>query len=422
MAETKQKVTYKRFNGTDWDTIYFTTSAASVLETTDKRFINPSTHTVNGKSFFNGSNAAQGITLTAADIGATFNGSNVVTAIGAATDVATALTELVEGVEAIQSQINGLTGGGVVTGITASDDIVDAKGLVDLTGVFANYLPLTGGTLNGNLTVQGNITAKGGTVTAQGFDGLGATFGTLNVTGSATIANLTVTGTTTTVNATNLEISDNLITVAKGNTVALANPAGLLVPKYDGTNYGALYFDSNGIAYVGDVALNSSGQIDLASESTTAMPLVCRVSSGIDADMIPIWNYDSNSRAYYLDSSGLRFNNVAGNFGRTDTDVNTYGAMKAKVAGTLSFANNVLTLKAVDGSTTLGTATLGAASAKAVDTSIAYTSSSANLPTVAAVNTFVKNYSNRTFYASTTPTDARIGDLWFDTAGSSTVA
>ena len=34
MAETKQKVTYKRFNGTDWDTIYFTTSATSVLETT----------------------------------------------------------------------------------------------------------------------------------------------------------------------------------------------------------------------------------------------------------------------------------------------------------------------------------------------------------------------------------------------------
>lgn len=421
MAETKQKVTYKRFNGTDWDTIYFTTSATSVLESTDRRFLNPSSHTVNGKSFFNGSNAAQGITLTAADIGATFAGSTIVTAIGAATDVATALTELVEGVEAIQSQINGLTGGGVVTGIT-TPTLTDAKGLVDLSADFANYLPLTGGTLTGALTVQGTITGPGGsTISATGFSGANGTFGTLNITSSATIANLTVTGTTTTVNATNLEISDNLITVAKGNTVALANPAGLLVPKYDGTNYGALYFDSTGTAYVGDVSLNSSGQIDTSSSSTTALPLALRSKTAPTSGNLALWRIDTDTNSVYLDSTD--YSVVAAISDRTtDTQIPTYGAMKTKVAGSLSFANNILTLLALDGSTTLGTATLGAASAKAVDTSIAYTSSSANLPTVSAVNTFVKNYSNRTFYASTTPTDARTGDLWFDTAGSSTVA
>lgn len=420
MAETKQKVTYKRFNGTDWDTIYFTTSAASVLETTDKRFINPSTHTVNGKSFFNASNAAQGIELDDSDISLGSDSSDIFTDLSSY-NVASALVYLKEYIDDVSEQMDGITGGGVVTGVT-TPTLTAAKGVVDLTADFAKYLPLAGGTLTGALTVQGTVSVSGGSqITSTGFSGASGTFGTLNVTGSATIANLTVTGTTTTVNATNLEISDNLITVAKGNTVALANPAGLLVPKYDGTNYGALYFDSTGTAYVGDVALNSSGQIDTASESTTALPLALRSKTAPISGNLALWRVDTITNSVYLDSTDSSV--VASISDRTtDTQIPTYGAMKAKVASSLSFANNILTLKALDGTTTLGTATLGAASAKAVDTSIAYSTTSANLPTVSAVNTFVKNYSNRTFYSSTTPTDARTGDLWFDTAGSSTVA
>lgn len=54
---------YKRYNGTDWDTIWFQTSAAQVGESSSRFFIKP-TNTVNGKPFpQNG-----GITLAASDI------------------------------------------------------------------------------------------------------------------------------------------------------------------------------------------------------------------------------------------------------------------------------------------------------------------------------------------------------------------
>jgi hypothetical protein len=88
--------------------------------------------------------------------------------------------------------------------------------------------------------------------------------------------NLVVRGTTTTVNSQTLEVADNLITVAKGNTAALTNWAGIVVPKYDGTNTGALVYDSTGTAYVGDVTLGTDGQI---SDSSSLVPLLGRAAS-----------------------------------------------------------------------------------------------------------------------------------------------
>ena len=66
MAATKN-ATYKIYNGTDWDTVYFKTSANQVGESSTLCFLRPSTHKVNGKSFYNGT-AHQGITLYATDI------------------------------------------------------------------------------------------------------------------------------------------------------------------------------------------------------------------------------------------------------------------------------------------------------------------------------------------------------------------
>lgn len=65
MATTKQ-ATYKQFNGTDWDTIYFKTSAGQVGESSTLYFLRPATHKVNGKSFYGTTH--QGITLYADDI------------------------------------------------------------------------------------------------------------------------------------------------------------------------------------------------------------------------------------------------------------------------------------------------------------------------------------------------------------------
>lgn len=89
--------------------------------------------------------------------------------------------------------------------------------------------------------------------------------------------NLTAKGTTTTVDVKNLEVEQQLITVAKGNTTALTSPAGFKAEKYDGTKDGALVFDASGTAMVGDVVLDANGNIneaqsDLQDLATRAKP------------------------------------------------------------------------------------------------------------------------------------------------------
>lgn len=93
-----------------------------------------------------------------------------------------------------------------------------------------------------------------------------------SITGDLTVGgNLVVNGKTTTVESENLAVKDKLIEVAAGNAVKLAAPAGLVVPKYDGTNSGALVFDGDGIAYVGDVVLNAKGDIDVSQSDLAAL-------------------------------------------------------------------------------------------------------------------------------------------------------
>lgn len=140
----------------------------------------------------------------------------------------------------------GLQDTGVVSDIYNSV-AVDSKGRV-YNGTKEDYalknyvdtqdgkkLDKTGGTVTGALAVNGGLTVGG---------------------------NLTVNGTTTTVDSTTLQVKDKLIEVAHGNTTKLTTPAGLVAPKYDGTNSGALVFDGDGIASVGDVVLNANGDID----------------------------------------------------------------------------------------------------------------------------------------------------------------
>ena len=91
-------------------------------------------------------------------------------------------------------------------------------------------LDRTGGTITGNLIVSGN----------------------LSVSGEASI-----------IESTTLKVADKLIYVAKDNISALTSPAGLITPKYDGTNDGGLVYDNSGTAYVGDIKLDSNGNVDV---------------------------------------------------------------------------------------------------------------------------------------------------------------
>ncbi len=100
--------------------------------------------------------------------------------------------------------------------------------------------------------------------------------------------NLTVSGTTTIIDSNTLRVKDKLIEVALGNTKALTTPAGLVAPRYDGTNSGALVFDHTGTAYVGDVSLNSNG--DISVSTSNLQPLATRNLKSVDHNKLVKWN------------------------------------------------------------------------------------------------------------------------------------
>lgn len=130
--------------------------------------------------------------------------------------------------------------------------------------------------------------------------------------GSVTIGgNLTVQGTTTTVESATLKVKDQLIEVASGNTLELNSPAGLVVPKYDGANNGALVFDKTGTAYVGDVVLDSNGLIDTTAAGTKLVALAGRAKT-IAGDNLVKWD-DTNQ--IFVDT-GINASNIltSGNF------------------------------------------------------------------------------------------------------------
>ena len=197
----------------------------------------------------------------------------------------------------------------------------------------ATKLDKTGGTVTGNLSVEGNISATDGVMSASQVNttniysdgnggyveganidvvnvknlnivegGAGISFeggrsitttgdaelSSITTTGDVTVGgNLTVQGTNTIVDSTTLKVADKLIEVAKDNTVPLTSPAGLVVPKYDGTNYGALVYDYTGTAYVGDVVLDEDGNIDTGISNL--QPLTARGGDLYDG-VIPMWS------------------------------------------------------------------------------------------------------------------------------------
>lgn len=149
--------------------------------------------------------------------------------------------------------------------------------------------------------IAGKANLKGG----NAFTGDQSVTGSISATGSLTVGgNLTVNGTTTSIDSTTLKVSDKLIEVAKDNTVKLTTPAGIVVPNYDGTNSsGALVFDGDGIASVGDVTLDASGNIDVARSQL--QPLATR--TGLVNDYLV--KYDGTNQT--LVDSGKKISDFA---------------------------------------------------------------------------------------------------------------
>ena len=112
------------------------------------------------------------------------------------------------------------------------------------------------------------------------FDKAGGT-----VTGDMVVGgNFTVQGKTTTVDSENLRVTDKLIEVGKGNTAPLTSPAGLITPKYDGTNNGGIVYDHTGTAYVGDITLDSNGNVD--ANNSDLQPIATRNATITNGNLV----------------------------------------------------------------------------------------------------------------------------------------
>ena len=136
-----------------------------------------------------------------------------------------------------------------------------------------------------DVTKNNNFGTNASSAITIGKSGLNTTINGSTIT---IAGNLNVTGTTTVIDTTTLTTRDNLIELAKGNTTALTTPAGFYVNKYDGTNSGALVFDSTGTAYVGDVTISNNN-----ISNTSSLQALATRSKNLTANCILKWD-DTN--------------------------------------------------------------------------------------------------------------------------------
>jgi hypothetical protein len=136
----------------------------------------------------------------------------------------------------------GLSGGGT-QGFVTLDVVVDTSGLTVSDTEVALNTTITGGRTFSNVVNFGeNITVANGVSITDG--GLTVIDGGANITGDTFVqGNFTVTGTVSYVNTQELEVFDNIITLAKGNTGSWVD-AGLKVDRA-GDDYARLLWKEN---------------------------------------------------------------------------------------------------------------------------------------------------------------------------------
>ena len=133
-------------------------------------------------------------------------------------------------------------------------DVVHNTGVETIAGAktFSSNM-----TLNGNLVVNGNITQS---------------------------------GTAYETHAEQVYVKQQVIWLRDGGSGQMTNYAGMISRLYDGVNNGGIIFDSNGVARVGDVAQDSSGNILKGDTQAIATRQDSPSSYGV-----PYWN-STNSR------------------------------------------------------------------------------------------------------------------------------
>ena len=180
------------------------------------------------------------------------------------------------------------------------------------SGIVANALPFRNN--NGDLLVPytpatDDAAASKRYVDSHAFPSSGGT-----VQGDVIIAgNLTVTGENKSADVENLRVKDLLIEVGKDNP-GFTFPAGLKYKYSVDGEYSALVWDADGIAHVGDVVLDTNGNVNLAA-STQLQALATRPESGTDGGIM-VW--DNENKTMMID--GQTVTNLQGDIASLQED------------------------------------------------------------------------------------------------------
>lgn len=180
------------------------------------------------------------------------------------------------------------------------------------SGIVANALPFRND--NGDLLVPytpatDDAAASKRYVDSHAFPSSGGT-----VQGDVIIAgNLTVTGENKSADVENLCVKDLLIEVGKDNP-GFTFPAGLKYKYSVDGKYSALVWDADGIAHVGDVVLDTNGNVNLAA-STQLQALATRPESGTDGGIM-VW--DNENKTMMID--GQTVTNLQGDIASLQED------------------------------------------------------------------------------------------------------
>ena len=118
--------------------------------------------------------------------------------------------------------------------------------------------------------------------------------------GNVTIqGNLVVNGVNYAIDTTHLNVGDYTITLAKDNEQTLTSMVGMVVPKYDGTNYGFFGWDADGYAYVGDLTnYDGTSDITLANNSSLQKIATIDTTNTVVASNGVIYVYDATSHCF----------------------------------------------------------------------------------------------------------------------------
>jgi hypothetical protein len=332
-----------------------------------------------------------------------------------------------------------------VTGTTSGINDVDTAvklatdrliGGVSFNGTADINLPGVNVTGNQNTTgtsVSVTNASQPAITTLAGVTSIGSTSQTSNVIGTLTVGQgatitggatinggLTVNGTTTTVNATNLEVTDNLIELGKGTTGEPSNDSGILINRGLQSN-GFIGFDESSDKFVlGLTGSSATATGDLTISTGTVLANIEGTLQGIVGGTTPANGFFTALSANSLTATSVTAPTVTATNAKvvTNLGVNLGEANASEsvdVIGNLKASGDLIL-----GGTTFTAAGLTAANSPFTKSGndITYTTGSTTLGPLIATSASISG--NLSVGGTITPTGAFIGNLTGNVTGNVT--